>query len=1332
MSPIGEIFRARLRQFPSLITCCTIDWFTEWPKEALSTVAGEFLSDLPSLDNNTQLIDGMTQMCVYMHQSVVDKSKKFLAEQGRHNYVTPTHYLDLLKVFSKLIDMKSNEIKTAKSRMSVGLNKLLKTADDVAIMQKELEEMGPQLAIAQKNTAETMIVIEEETRKANETRAIVVKQENEANEKAAASQAIAEDAQRDLDEALPALDAAVQSLKSLQVGDIVEVRALQRPPAGVRLVIEAVCIMKGVAPKMVAGEKPGQKVADYWTPGKSLLQDPRKFLDSLFKYDKDNIPEDRIVKIQKSIDDPDFTPENIEKVSKACKSICLWVRAMHKYDTVAKSIAPKRAALKQAQEDLAETMKQLEEAKATLAEVEAKIADLEANFAKTSAEKKALEDKVNLCEARLVRADKLIGGLADEKIRWAETVEKLTNDLIAVTGDVLLSSGCIAYLAAFTGEYRAELMAEWNEHLKSNNVPGNQNINLVNTLGDPVKIRAWQIAGLPKDSLSTENACVVQFSERWSLFIDPQGQANSWIKQLEKENGLDVLKLTDKDFLRSLENAIRFGKPVLLENVQEELDPAIEPILLKQTFKQQGSIVIKLGDSVIPYHPDFRIYITTKLPNPHYTPEISTKVTVINFTLAPLGLEDQLLGYVVAEERPDLEEAKNQLIVQNAQMKADLKEIEDQILHRLSSSEGNPVDDQELIDVLQASKIKANEIKAKVEIAEETEKDIDETRAKYVPVARRAQILFFCVADMANIDPMYQYSLEWFVRIFIASIHASAKSEDMDERIKNINDYETFSLYCNVCRSLFEKHKLTFSFVVTCRIKLDKNEINYEEYRCLLAGGQNKVEEPNPDPTWISDRIWGEIGVLENLESFQGMYKSFLDPDTRSDWKRLFDSSSPQTESLPSEWEQKLDSFQKLLVIKAIRPDKLTNGFQNFVSIEMGARFVEPQTVVLDAVFSDSSPTIPLVFVLSQGTDPAANLNIFAEKMKMDKKLSSISLGQGQGPKAEAAFRAAIERGRWVFFQNCHLSPSWMPSLERLIENIDPETVHRDFRMWLTSMPSPKFPVSVLQNCSKMTVEPPKGIKANLIKAYNNFDQPFLESCSKIEIFKNLLFSLCMFHSVNLERRKFGALGFNIPYEFTDGDLGISVDQLRMFLDEYKETPYKVLTYTAGHINYGGRVTDDWDRRCMMSILSDYYKPEVLVDNWNFDASGIYHTLPQETSSAVNYMEYIKSLPIQDTPEIFGLHDNANITFAQNETTSCLANLLVLEAGSGSGGGGNVEDQVYEMAEELLEKIPKPWNVNQIIEKYPVLYEESMNTVLSQEVVRYNGLLAQINSTGSP
>jgi len=995
MSPIGEIFRARLRQFPSLVTCCTIDWFSEWPDQALKSVANTFLMEMPEIDPKKINIAGLVNLFGTIHQSVSKKSLQYLHELSRHNYVTPTSYLELLGTFSKVLGIKKSEIQGSRNRTKTGLDKLLSTQKEVTKLQEELEIMQPLLAQAAQETQETMEQIKKDSVIANETKEVVSKEEREATKKAEETQEIADDAQKDLNEALPALEAALTSLKSLNRNDVVEVRALQRPPPGVKMVIEAVCIMKGLKPKKVAGDKPGIKVDDYWEAGRGLLQDPGKFLDSLFAYDKDNIPDSVIQKIQPYIDNEDFQPFAIQKVSRACTSICQWVRAMHKYHFVAKNVAPKREALRVAQEELQETQRLLDAAKARLADVEEGIASLQAKYEECIAKKQDLEFKTEQCTARLGRAEKLISGLSDEQGRWEEAVRNFDKLLVNIVGDIVISSGFIAYLGVFTGEYRNRLVDEWKEELYKEEIPHSENCTLVGTLGDPVKIRNWQIAGLPRDTLSVDNGIIVQFSKRWPLFIDPQGQANKWIRSQEKDAGIEIIKLSDRDFLRSLENSVRFGKPCLLENVHEELDPALEPILLKQVFKQQGSSVIKLGDTIIPYHEDFRFYVTTKLPNPHYTPEVSTKVTVVNFTLSPSGLEDQLLALVVAEERPDLEEAKNQLIISNAKMKQELKAIEDKILHRLSSSEGSPVDDIDLIHTLEQSKIKSQEIKAKVVIAEQTEKDIDATRSQYIPVSIRTQILFFCTYDLANIDPMYQYSLEWFVNIFLKSIANADAADNVVQRIKNINNYFTFSLYSNVCRSLFEKHKLLFAFLVTVRILMNENRINMEEWRFLLAGGTiipNETENPAKD--WLSERPWREILMLSNLPKFSTFAEDFS--NHLEGFKRIFDSGEPHREPLPGDWDTELDSFQKILVLRCLRADKVTNSMQDFVASHLGQKFIEPQTTDLSLVFKDSSPTTPLIFVLSPGTDPAADLYKFAEEMRFSKKLSAISLGQGQ------------------------------------------------------------------------------------------------------------------------------------------------------------------------------------------------------------------------------------------------------------------------------------------------------------------------------------------------
>jgi dynein heavy chain len=178
----------------------------------------------------------------------------------------------------------------------------------------------------------------------------------------------------------------------------------------------------------------------------------------------------------------------------------------------------------------------------------------------------------------------------------------------------------------------------------------------------------------------------------------------------------------------------------------------------------------------------------------------------------------------------------------------------------------------------------------------------------------------------------------------------------------------------------------------------------------------------------------------------------------------------------PGEWNKKLNTFQKMIVLKSIRPDKMTLAVQNFIVEKLSKEFIEPPTFNLAKSFKDSSVTIPLIFVLSPGSDPVADFHRFAEEMNMSKKLESISLGKGQDKKAENMINDAATRGGWVLLMNCHLATSFMPKLEHIVENLD-DSNHRDFRLWMTSMPSKDFPVSTLQNSVKMTLEPPSGLR---------------------------------------------------------------------------------------------------------------------------------------------------------------------------------------------------------------------------------------------------------------
>ena len=660
-----------------------------------------------------------------------------------------------------------DQVATKANRLQIGLDKLASTKSMVGGMKEELAILAPQLVETTKQVEEMMVHISAEKEEADKVKAKVEVEEKIATEKATATQAIKDDAQRDLDEALPALDEAVKCLDALKKSDIDEVKNLRTPPSGVVLTLQVTCLYFSVkANKKNDPDTPGKKIDDWLGAAKeNLLTNAGQFMDSLKKYDKDNIPAQVIKKVAPFMTDENFTPKAIEKASKACTAICMWARAMYKYHNVAISVAPKKAKLAEAQAELDVVMAQLAEKQSSLAKIVARLAELEANYEAAIKKLDSLKAQATKCEVQLANADKLIGGLGGEEKRWTETVKVLNDDLKNVVGNILVSAGTVSYLGPFTTVFRNDIVKMWHGGLVENSIPHTPECNIINTLSIPVVLRGWQLAGLPTDQLSTENGLIMDKSRRWPLFIDPQAQANRYIKNLGKDkercmNGMDVIKLSDKNFLRSLINGVRFGKWVLLENIKEELDASLEPILLQQTFKQGGQEMMKIGDDNVPYDENFRFYITTKMPNPHYAPEVQVKVSLLNFGITQIGLEEQLLNVVVEEEMPELSEARNKLMIENAAMNKEMYDIESQILKLLSESKGNILDDTVLIETLAEAKKTSNEIAQKMEEAKVTEAEIFSSSEEYRPVANRASLLYFCIADFSLVDPMYQYSLQ--------------------------------------------------------------------------------------------------------------------------------------------------------------------------------------------------------------------------------------------------------------------------------------------------------------------------------------------------------------------------------------------------------------------------------------------------------------------------------------------------------------------------------------------------------------------------------------------
>ncbi|KAF2360955.1 Dynein heavy chain AAA module D4 [Trinorchestia longiramus] len=1455
MSPCGDPFRNRLRRFPALLSCCTLDWFQPWPEDALQAVAVRLLKEVELPDDTRQ---GCVALCQLFHTSTQALSERYIEEMGRFNYVTPTSYLQLLHTYMVILQKKREEVKRQESRYTTGLDRLEEAASSVGAMQQELINLQPILLKKTKEVEDKMAMVEKRRGEVAEVERVVRQDEEVANQAAGEANKIRLECEAELNKALPLLEEATVALNTIKQDDIVFIKAMKNPPSGVKLVMEAICVLLGEKPDRIPDPLgTGKMVEEYWSVSKRMLGDI-KFKENLLNFDKEHISPKAIQIIRTRYrDNEEFKPEKIKVASKASESLCKWVLAMERFEEVDHKVAPKREALRKADKDYQSLMAELRKKQDALRGVQEELAGLQAELDTVKKEKMELEQTVELCNIKKERAEQLLSALGGEKSRWTENARQLARMYINLTGDVLLASGSIAYLGAFTPEYRTQQTAVWVTECRSHNVPCSSTFDLSSILGDPLTIRDWTLNGLPTDAFSIDNGVIISNTTRWPLLIDPQGQANKWIRNMEKDNSLQVLKLSDPDFIRALENCVQYGQPVLLENVSEELDPILEPLLLKQTFKQSGSTCIKLGDSTIEYSPEFRclllecvppprvcaspssvclplecvppprvcaspssvclhvtrvssslsniyfktlvsipylslyplipssyplfpfsyplspipvpydlffllfhefkeqmMYLTTKLSNPDYVPEVSVKVTLVNFALTAAGLEDQLLALVVTHEKPELEEERVTLMLQTAANKKNLKELEDRILSTLSSSQGSILEDETAIIVLSDAKRLVTETQEKQAVADETEKKINMTRQGYRSIAVHASILFFTLRDLATLDPMYQFSLSWFVNLFSNSIDSSERSSDLEGRLKALTSHFTLSLYRCVCTGLFEKDKLVFSFLMSVNLERAKGSVGEQEWLFLVTGGAAMAgsEVPNPAPQWLQTSTWKQFQMLSMLPAFKSVVEDF--PSRVSEWQVVGESPTPHKEALPQTSDPPLSKLQTLCVLRTLRPDKMVAAVLDYVAEVLGKMYIEPPPFDLGRAFVDSSCTIPLIFLLTPGADPTSLILKFAEDQVTNlfgiinnfydqnkdqgmggDRLQSVSLGQGQGPFAARLFEEGVRLGTWVLLQNCHLAKSFMPALEKLCEDLNPETTHPDFRLWLTSYPAAHFPVSVLQNGIKMVTEPPEGLKANLKRLYLSdplCDQEFFSGSGTDSDFRRLVFSLCFFHAVVQERRLFGPLGWNIPYSFSDTDLRISVQQLRNLIAAYSGVPWQAVQYLTAECNYGGKVTDERDRRTLATLLQRFCSHHVLENaDYSFDDNGAY-SVPTD-GALDDYLEHIDSLPRDAPPDVFGMNTNASIAKDQNETTKLFAAVLTTQSSSlcsgGDSSGGGESETLSRTCSDIIDKLPAQFCIDAALRKFPPCHAQSLSTVLVQEMCRYNTLLDVIVSS---
>ena len=1362
-SPVGVKFGRRAQQFPGLINGCTIDWFMPWPEEALVAVSTKFIGDFDMAC--TQEVKGSLQkMMGGVHAGVTKACTQYFERFRKYVYVTPKSYLSFVAMYKALYTDKWEHVKSLASAINAGLEKMSQAKSDVDKLKDELKVMNKEVEVKSKQVKELLSVIGEKT-------VVAEKEKTKANAIASAANAQAaeigkqeEEANRELALAEPALKEAERAASSIDPADVKKVMGIRpAPPSLVKRVFDCVLILKHSRVAAPLSYEMNDKVKtlkiEDGTVGGTVAQEvPIASWDESMKLDPGKVPDDISSFLAKGyindevielmypyVKSEDFWPIIAKGSAGALEGICAWARAMIKFYNVAKVVEPKRMALRVAQNQLKKAMKEKAAADAVLAEVQAQVDALQAEYDQAMKEKQQLEDDAMMCERKMEAAGSLIGALSGEEVRWKGQSAEFDDTIQRLAGDCALASAFVSYLGPFNREYRDLLLKQtfYNDCINLK-IPVTQNMNVTKFLVEDAEIGEWNLDGLPTDELSVQNGIMVTRASRYPVLIDPQGQGKQWISNREAKNNVVITTLSDRFFRNYLEECLSDGKPLLVENIEEELDPLLDPVLERRVIRKGRSAIIQLADKEVDFDDNFRLFFTTRLPSPHFSPELSAKVTAVDFTVTLEGLEDQLLGKLILKERSELEEQRKALLVEVNDYKKHIKALEDSLLFRLSNSKGNLLDDTELIDVLGNTKKTSQEVATKLQVASETNEKITEACEEFRPVAHRAALIYFLIAEFASVNVMYQTSLRQFEDLYDKGIDRSEKATMPSKRIKNIIDYLTYSVFLYILRGLFEAHKTIFALMLTNKILVSAKDITQKEVDIFLKGGSeldmSTVRVPKPagkgksGESWISDTVWLNLVALSEMRAFSEAggagTKGILDSVRQNEqlWNAWYDKEAPEASPVP-EFEEHITKFERMCVVKSFREDRTLIAAEDYIGEALGRRFVEGVPLNMEKAWEESTMQIPLICILSRGADPTKLISDLARKKK--KEVLGVSMGQGQEIIARGYMKTATEEGHWVLLQNTHLGLAYLSEVEEQMLK-ESDKFHPEFRLFITAEPIVGFPIGLLQMSIKITSEAPMGIKASMRSSYQWVTQDMLEAVPRQE-WRQLLYTMCFLHSTVQERRKFGPIGWNIPYEFNQSDLTACCQFLQNHLLEMEskkatQPTWETVRYMVSVIMYGGRITDDFDQLLCDTYADKFFNQAGLVPGFelfNDTKQNFVYVIP-DSVEIEPFRAEIEKFPTQDSPDLMGLHSNADLTFRTLQVSTTINTIIDTMPKSGGGAGGESrEEKVDRLCAERIEKVPAMFDAVEVKDRLRKLGALDPLTVhLKQEIDRLNKVLS--------
>uniref|UniRef100_A0A8C5YQN7 Cytoplasmic dynein 2 heavy chain 1 n=1 Tax=Marmota marmota marmota TaxID=9994 RepID=A0A8C5YQN7_MARMA len=854
------------------------------------------------------------------------KSFLLIHESCKAYGATPSRYMTFLRVYSAISSSKKKELLKRQSHLQAGVSKLNEAKALVDELNRRAGEQSILLKTKQDEADAALQEITVSMQDASEQKTELERLKHRIAEEVVKIEERKNKIDDELKEVQPLVNEAKLAVGNIKPESLSEIRSLRMPPDVIRDILEGVLRLMGIFDTS-------------WVSMKSFLA-KRGVREDIATFDARNIPKE----IRESVEEllfknkGSFDPKNAKRASTAAAPLAAWVKANVQYSHVLERIQP----LETEQAGLVSNLKKTEDRKKKLEEllnsVGQKVSELKEKFQSRTSEAAKLEAEVSKAQETIKAAEVLINQLDREHKRWNAQVAEITEQLATLPKRAQLSAAFITYLSAAPESLRKTCLEEWTKSA------GLEKFDLRRFLCTESEQLIWKSEGLPSDDLSIENALVILQSRVCPFLIDPSSQATEWLKTHLKDSHLEVINQQDSNFITALELAVRFGKTLIIQEM-DGVEPVLYPLLRRDLVAQGPRYVVQIGDKIIDYNEEFRLFLSTRNPNPFIPPDAASIVTEVNFTTTRSGLRGQLLALTIQHEKPDLEEQKTKLLQQEEDKKIQLAKLEESLLETLATSQGNILENKDLIVSLNQTKASSALIQDSLKESYKLQISLDKERDAYLPLAESASKMYFIISDLSKINNMYRFSLAAFLRLFQRALQNKQVFENTEQRIQSLINSLKHMAYEYICRCLFKADQLMFAlhFVRGMHPELFQ-ENEWDTFTGVVVGdmlrkadSQQRIRDQLP--FWIDqERSWAVATLKIALPS---LYQTLCFEDVAL-WRTYYHNSVCEQE-FPSILAKKVSLFQQVLVVQALRPDRLQSAMALFACKALELNTLQPK-----------------------------------------------------------------------------------------------------------------------------------------------------------------------------------------------------------------------------------------------------------------------------------------------------------------------------------------------------------------------------------------------------